>query len=101
MAPKDEAELRLMVWPAVKYAQTGGGPSAFRYPRGTGVGAALDGPLEVLPIGISETLREGDDVAILCYGTLTNSALIAADALSAAGIEATAENARHLSPLHT
>src|SRR5258708_5409481 len=99
MAPKDEAELRLMVWTAVKYAQTGGGPIAFRYPRGTGVGAALDGPLEVLPIGISETLREGDDVAILCYGTLTHSALIAADALSAAGIEATVVNARFAKPL--
>ncbi|MHB8631036.1 MAG: 1-deoxy-D-xylulose-5-phosphate synthase, partial [Candidatus Limnocylindria bacterium] len=42
MAPKDEAELRQMVWTAVRYAGNGGGPIAFRYPRGTGVGLALD-----------------------------------------------------------
>ena len=99
MAPKDEAELRLMVWTAVQYAQGGGGPIAFRYPRGTGVGAALDGPLHELPIGISETLREGDDVAILAYGTLVGPALAAADALAAAGIEATVVNARFAKPL--
>lgn len=99
MAPKDEAELRLMVWTAVQYAQRGGGPIAFRFPRGTGVGAALDGPLQELPIGISETLREGDDVAILAYGTLVGPALAAADALGAAGIEATVVNARFAKPL--
>src|SRR5881394_2782765 len=99
MAPRDEAELRQMVWTAVRYAKAGGGPIAFRYPRGTGVGAALDAPLAELPIGISETLREGADVAILGYGPLTNEALIAADALAAAGIEATVVNARFAKPL--
>ncbi|MFN2521655.1 MAG: 1-deoxy-D-xylulose-5-phosphate synthase N-terminal domain-containing protein, partial [Candidatus Limnocylindria bacterium] len=71
MAPKDEAELRQMVWTAVRYARNGGGPIAFRYPRGTGVGARLDEPLVELPIGVSETVRDGADVAILAYGTLT------------------------------
>jgi 1-deoxy-D-xylulose-5-phosphate synthase len=99
MAPKDEAELRQMVWTAVRHAESGGGPVAFRYPRGTGVGAALDAPLAELPIGVSETLREGPDVAILCYGTLAHDALIAADALAAAGIEATVVNARFAKPL--
>jgi 1-deoxy-D-xylulose-5-phosphate synthase len=99
MAPKDEAELRQMVWTAVRYAQTGGGPIAFRYPRGTGVGAALDTPLTEIPIGRSETLREGDDVAILAYGTIVGPALAAAEALSADGIEATVVNARFAKPL--
>jgi len=99
MAPKDEAELRQMVWTATRYASTGGGPIAFRFPRGTGTGAALDAPLMELPIGISETLREGADVAIICYGPAANDALVAADALAAVGIEATVVNARFAKPL--
>jgi 1-deoxy-D-xylulose-5-phosphate synthase len=99
MAPKDEAELRQMVWTATRYASNGGGPIAFRFPRGTGTGAALDVPLAELPIGISETLREGADVAILCYGPVANDALIAAEALAAVGIEATVVNARFAKPL--
>src|SRR5205823_4029836 len=67
MAPKDEAELRQMVWTATTYARNGGGPIAFRYPRGTGTGVALDAPFAEIPIGISETLREGANVAILAY----------------------------------
>jgi 1-deoxy-D-xylulose-5-phosphate synthase len=99
MAPKDEAELRQMVWTAVRYAKNGGGPIAFRYPRGTGVGASLDVPLAELPIGLSETLREGADVAILCYGPAAHDALHAAEALAAVGIEATVVNARFAKPL--
>ena len=99
MAPKDEAELRQMVWTAVRYAKSGGGPIAFRYPRGTGAGVPLDAPLAELPIGISETLREGADVAILAYGTIAGPALAAADALAAIGIEATVVNARFAKPL--
>jgi 1-deoxy-D-xylulose-5-phosphate synthase len=99
MAPRDEAELRQMVWTATRYAANGGGPIAFRFPRGTGTGAALDVPLTELPIGISETLREGADVAILCYGPVTNDALVAAEALAAAGIDATVVNARFAKPL--
>ena len=56
-------------------------------------------PLTELPIGISETLREGADVAILCYGPVANDALIAAEALAAVGIEATVVNARFAKPL--
>ncbi|MEA2662924.1 MAG: 1-deoxy-D-xylulose-5-phosphate synthase [Chloroflexota bacterium] len=99
MAPKDEAELRQMVWTAVRYAESGAGPIAFRYPRGAGTGAAMDGPLAELPIGISETLREGADVAILAYGTIAGPALAAAEALAADGIEATVVNARFAKPL--
>ena len=99
MAPKDEVELRQMVWTATRYAANGGGPIAFRFPRGTGTGAALDAPLAELPIGISETLREGADVAIICYGPVANDALAAAEALAAVGIDAAVVNARFAKPL--
>ena len=99
MAPKDEAELRAMVWTAVDHAARGGGPIAFRYPRGTGTGVGLGGELAALPIGVSETLRQGGDVAILAYGTSAGPALDAALALAAEGIEATVVNARFAKPL--
>ena len=99
MAPKDEAELRHMVWTAVRHAGAGRGPIALRYPRGTGVGASLAGPLEELPIGVSETLREGGALVILAYGTVAGAAMAAAEQLAAEGIEATVVNARFAKPL--
>src|SRR5207245_2969428 len=68
MAPKDEAELRQMVWTAYRHAAAKRGPIGLRFPRGTGVGVALDAPLAEIPIGVSETLREGGGVAILASG---------------------------------
>src|SRR6059036_3418312 len=53
MAPKDEAELRQMLWTAVQHAAADRGPIAVRFPRGTGVGAPLDAPLAEIPIGTS------------------------------------------------
>ena len=99
MAPKDEAELRDMVWTAVRYAAAGHGPIAFRFPRGTGTGVALDGELRELPIGESETLRDGADLSIVAYGTLVGPALEAAELLAAEGIQATVVNARFAKPL--
>jgi 1-deoxy-D-xylulose-5-phosphate synthase len=99
MAPKDEAELRDMVWTAVRYAAAGHGPIAFRFPRGNGTGVPLDGELRELPIGISETLREGDDLTIVAYGTLVGPALEAAEALASEGIQAAVVNARFAKPL--
>ena len=99
MAPKDEAELRQMVWTAVTHAAAGHGPIAFRYPRGAGTGVALDAPLEALPIGVSETLREGGDVSIVVYGTLAQAAVEAAGLLAQEGIDAAVVNARFAKPL--
>ena len=99
MAPKDEGELRHMVWTAVRHAAAGRGPIALRYPRGTGVGASLDEPLRELPIGVSETLREGRDVVIIAYGTMALAALEASGRLAADGIDATVVNARFAKPL--
>src|SRR5207247_7186563 len=75
MAPKDEAELRQMVWTAYRHAAANRGPIGLRFPRGTGSGVALDAPLSEIPIGVSETLREGDGIAILAYGHPVAAAL--------------------------
>jgi 1-deoxy-D-xylulose-5-phosphate synthase len=99
MAPKDEAELRQMLWTAYRHAAARRGPIAVRFPRGTGFGVALDTPLAELAIGVSETLREGDGIAILAYGHPVNAALEAAEILSRDGLEATVVNARFAKPL--
>ncbi len=99
MAPKDEAELRDMIWTAVRYAGAGHGPIAFRFPRGNGTGVALDGELRELAIGVSETLREGGDLSIVAYGTMVGPALAAAATLALEGIHATVVNARFAKPL--
>ena len=69
MAPKDEAELRDMMWTAHRHAAAGRGPIGVRFPRGTGAGVAMPAAPRELPIGVSETLREGDDLVIAAYGT--------------------------------
>src|SRR5919197_2628241 len=92
MAPKDEGELRQMLWTAYRHAAAGRGPVGLRFPRGAGFGVALDGALGEIPLGTSETLREGDDVAIVAYGQPVNAALEAADLLAAEGVEATVVN---------
>lgn len=95
MAPKDEDELRHMLFTAM----TINGPVAIRYPRGSGVGVPMDDPLHALPIGRSEVLSEGDDVAILAVGSMVLNAERAAALLAAEGIRATVVNARFVKPL--
>jgi len=60
MAPKDENELRNMLFTALEY----NGPVAIRYPRGTGLGIPLDQEYKRLPIGEVEIIREGKDLFI-------------------------------------
>jgi 1-deoxy-D-xylulose-5-phosphate synthase len=99
MAPKDEAELRDMVWTAYVHARAQRGPIGVRFPRGVGFGVAIpEAPCE-LPIGVSETLREGDDIVILAYGHPVNAALEAAETLAREGLQATVVNARFAKPL--
>jgi 1-deoxy-D-xylulose-5-phosphate synthase len=94
-APKDENELQHLLYTAVKTNH----PMAIRYPRGAGVGVALEPTLRELPIGKGEILREGEDVAILAIGAMVAPALEAADELVKQGIEATVVNARFAKPL--
>jgi len=95
MAPKDELEMQRMLATALKHP----GPICVRYPRGGGPGAQMVDDPEPLPVGVGETLREGDDVAIIGYGYGVTPALAAAARLAEQGIDATVINARFVKPL--
>jgi 1-deoxy-D-xylulose-5-phosphate synthase len=94
-APKDENELRHLLATAVQHD----GPFAIRYPRGAGVGTPMTDPLHTLPIGRSEVLRDGDDVAILAVGAMVLPAERAAEQLASEGVSATVVNVRFVKPL--
>jgi 1-deoxy-D-xylulose-5-phosphate synthase len=105
MAPSNEAELCCAVATAAAIDDR---PSAFRFPRGTGVGVDL-AAAGVAPnlkgtaweVGKGVVRREGKDVAFLCYGTLTNDALAAAAILADRGVQATVVDMRFCKPLDT
>ncbi|AJI82794.1 1-deoxy-D-xylulose-5-phosphate synthase [Yersinia enterocolitica] len=78
MTPSDENECRQMLHTGYHH----NGPAAVRYPRGNGTGAVLE-PLAIMPIGKGIVRREGEKVAILCFGTLLAQAQIVADNLNA------------------
>ena len=95
MAPRDENELRGML----KTALACNGPAAIRYPRGKGVGVAVDGEAPAIPLGQAQILRSGADIAVLAIGSTVYPALEAAELLSREGIDATVVNCRFLKPL--
>jgi 1-deoxy-D-xylulose-5-phosphate synthase len=99
MAPRDERELRQMLYTAYRHAAAQRGSVGVRFPRGTGTGVSLDEPLAEMPIGVSETLREGDDLVIVAYGHPVGAALKAAEVLAGEGVSATVINARFAKPL--
>ena len=71
-----------------------------RYPRGSGLGVPLmEEGWEPVPIGKGEILRHGDDLLLLGYGTMVNTAMQTAEILGEHGIEATVINARFVKPL--
>jgi 1-deoxy-D-xylulose-5-phosphate synthase len=94
MAPKDEAELRQMLWSALAY----GRPAAVRFPKAKGLGVPLDAPLEVLPLGRSELVREGTDL-IFAVGNMVGPAVEAARELEKHGHSFAVANARFVKPL--
>jgi len=95
MAPKDENELRNMMYTATKLNC----PSSIRYPRGPALGVAYDKEFKEIPVGTAEVLREGKDVTLLALGHLVPEALKAAEELAKEGIESTVVNARFIKPL--
>lgn len=96
MAPKDENELRHMVYTGYKLEK----PVFIRYPKEPGSGVALDEELQEIPLGKSEVLREGTDGVILGVGTLVYRALEAAKRLAEMdNIDLTVVNARYIKPL--
>ena len=98
MAPSDEAELMHTVATAAAIDDR---PTAFRYPRGEGVGVVLPTRGEILSLGKGRLMREGTNIAILSLGTRLADALKAADELAARGLPTTVADARFAKPLDT
>ena len=96
MAAADEAELTHMVHTMAAYDA---GPSAVRYPRGSGTGVAIPDQPELLEIGKGRIVREGKTVAILSLGTRLEEALKAAERLEAQGLSTTVADLRFAKPL--
>lgn len=95
-APKDEAEMRDMLYSMIEHP----GAAAIRYPRGNGYGVDISAAPKLIEIGKAEILREGaGDVAILAFGSMVYPAVKAAENLEKDGIEATVVNARFVKPL--
>jgi 1-deoxy-D-xylulose-5-phosphate synthase len=90
MAPADENECRQMLYTAF----TLDGPSAVRYPRGSGTGAEIQAQMKALPVGRAEVRREGKQVAILAFGSMVKPALEAGNEIGA-----TVVNMRFVKPL--
>ena len=96
MAPKDESELRDMLYTAVEHCD---GPVAIRYPRGSALGVPLKDGFEKIETGKSETLIEGEDVAFLALGKMVEYSLNAAEILNEEGISSEVINMRFAKPL--
>jgi 1-deoxy-D-xylulose-5-phosphate synthase len=90
MAPADENECRQMLYTGF----TLDGPSAVRYPRGSGPGAQIERAMTALPVGKAQVRREGKRVAILAFGSMLAPALAAGDE-----INATVINMRFVKPI--
>ena len=96
MGASDEAELVKMINTAVKINDR---PSAFRYPRGNGLGVELPEINEVLKIGEGKIVKEGKKVALLSFGGRLQESLKAAKQLESKGISTTVADARFAKPL--
>ncbi|WP_209589583.1 1-deoxy-D-xylulose-5-phosphate synthase [Massilia sp. BHUDP2] len=90
MAASDENECRQMLTTAYHYP----GPAAVRYPRGAGVGAAIQEELSSIEIGKGEVRREGKGIAILAFGSMVAPSIAAGEELNA-----TVANMRFVKPL--
>lgn len=90
MAPSDENECRQMLYTGHQHK----GPSAVRYPRGSGIGVDTASEFTQLEIGKGRILRQGQKIAILSFGTFLHSVLQAAE-----NIDATVADMRFVKPL--
>ncbi len=97
MAASDEAELAHMV--ATAPVSINDRPSAFRFPRGDGVGVELPAVGVPLEIGKGRIVREGSSVALLSLGTRLQECLKAADVLKSHGLTSTVADARFAKPI--
>lgn len=95
MAPKDEQELRDMLYTATLYKK---GPIAMRYPRGNALGVEIK-PMKQIPIGKGEIIEKGTDAAIIAIGNMVDMGLKARAILAKTGIDIEVVNARFVKPL--
>lgn len=96
MSPKDENELKDMVYTGVHHTA---GPIALRFPRGNGLGVTIKDEFERIAIGKSETLQEGVDIAVIAVGPILDHAMKASKILLQEGYTMTIINARFIKPL--
>jgi 1-deoxy-D-xylulose-5-phosphate synthase len=97
MAPKDEDELADMLYTAMLHQ----GPSAIRYPRGTGPGVIPKQHPVALPVGRAEVISDGDDVAIFALGNMVPMGTELSQRLAQQGFSAAVINPRFIKPLDT
>ena len=95
LAPKDENELGRMLKTALSLE----GPVALRYPRGEGLGAALEEPFTPLESLAAEVLEEEGEIAILAVGSMVDVAQKTAKLLKEEGLSAAVVNMRTVKPL--
>lgn len=95
IAPSDEAELSSALHTALAL----GGPFAVRYPRGAAMGVPVPDEPETFDPGVSRTVREGDDVAVLAFGNMVAPSLAAAEALAAKSVSVRVVDMRWVKPL--
>ena len=95
LAPKDENELGRMLKTALSLE----GPVALRYPRGEGIGAALEEPFTPLESLAAEVLEEEGEIAILAVGSMVDAAQKTAKLLKEEGLSAAVVNMRTVKPL--
>ena len=96
MAPSDEAELVKMVNTSVDINDK---PSAFRFPRGTGIGTELPVIEEKIEIGKGKVISEGNNIAVINLGARLQECLLAKENLKKKGINPTIVDARFAKPL--
>ncbi len=97
MAPKDENELRHMLYSAYLYNR----PVAVRYPRGKAQGVTIDESFKEIPFGTWEVLKEGEELTIIACGNMVYPALHAAEEFSKEGIAIGVINGRFIKPMDT
>ncbi len=95
MAPKDQNELRDMIYSATKYNV----PVAIRYPRGSGGNDKLKEDFSFLELGKGEKLVNGKDGLIIAIGSMVQVGLEVAEKLKESKIDTTVINARFVKPL--
>jgi 1-deoxy-D-xylulose-5-phosphate synthase len=95
MVPRDEDMLADMMYTAMLHD----GPSAVRYPRGTGPGVAVKSKPVAIEIGTAEVLRDGSDVAVFALGAMMAEGERLVEMLEQQGLSAALIDPRFAKPI--